>query len=339
LKARFLALYHTRYLRSGRDYLTGNIEILARWQSRFPGFANAIAQNAIMQWGMKQLLGLVDPPIVSSQTLQQGLAARQAPTFDILQLSNFSEAERANSVILIQDAFTSFYEVSLVLDTYDFLTRLGYSVYVAPFFASGKPLHVRGFLREFQAIATKNIAYLTQLAQLDIPLIGIEPSIVLTYRDEYAKLLNKQGTFRVQLLQEFLVTQTDRLRSHSPQGQKRSQPQNPLSNSPYYLLTHCTEKTAALESQKQWQQVFQAIGLDLTLGTTGCCGMAGIYGHEAEHYESSKGIYQMSWEQYLPSNTDERPRFLVTGYSCRSQVQRFAGWVPQHPVQVLGGQL
>jgi len=63
--------------------------------------------------------------------------------------------------------------------------------------------------------------------------------------------------------------------------------------------------------------------------------MAGIYGHEAEHYASSEGIYQLSWGRHIPSTSEERERFLATGYSCRSQVKRFEGWTPLHPVQVL----
>jgi Fe-S oxidoreductase len=63
--------------------------------------------------------------------------------------------------------------------------------------------------------------------------------------------------------------------------------------------------------------------------------MARIYGHEAEHYDHSKGIYQMSWRQHIPSSPEERQRFLATGYSCRSQVKRFDGFTPLHPVQVL----
>jgi Fe-S oxidoreductase len=301
----------------------GNIEMLASWQSRIPILANALTQNPVSDWFIQKFFAMVNPPVVSPFTLKQGLEERQAPKFDLKRLSNLSPEERSNSVILLQDAFTSFYEAQLVLDTYDFLGQMGYAVYVPPFFANGKPLHVKGFLREFSAIAQKNIEYLTELGNLGIPIIGIEPSIVLTYRDEYLKILDPKLAFpRVQLLQEFLLNRIERL------------PKVTTSQS-YYLLGHCTEKTIALASQKQWQQVFQSIGIPLILVSTGCCGMAGIYGHEAEHYTESKGIYQMSWERHIPSSPEERQHLLVTGYSCRSQVKRFNGFVPLHPVQLL----
>jgi len=322
LKAKFLELYYTRYLRPWRDYFIGNIETIANWQSPVPRLVNALTQNPVTRWSLKQFLGMVDPPAFSFLTLQQGLIARKAPAFDLNRLSTLTQTEKANSVILLQDAFTSFYESQLVLDTYDLLRKLGYTVYVPPFFASGKPLQVLGFLRQFQAIARANANYLAQMGNLGIPIIGIEPSIVLTYRDEYVKLLDSVSLPSIQLLQEFLLTQSQRI------------PQISTSAS-YYLLGHCTEKTIALDSQQQWKKVFQAVGIPLTLVSTGCCGMAGIYGHEAEHYKLSRGIYQMSWGQHLPSKPEERKYFLATGYSCRSQVKRFAGWIPLHPVQAL----
>jgi FAD/FMN-containing dehydrogenase/Fe-S oxidoreductase len=322
LKAKFLELYYTRYLRPWRDYLFGNIETLAHWQSSAPRLVNAFTQNPVTRWSLKQFLGMVDPPELSSLTLQQGLLARKAPAFDLNQLSILTQAEKANSAILLQDAFTSFYESQLVLDTYDFLRQLGYTVYVLPFFASGKPLQVLGFLKKFQAIARENAKYLSEIGKLGIPIIGIEPSIVLTYRDEYIKMFDSVSLPSIQLLQEFLLTQSQRILQVT-------------TSAAYYLLGHCTEKTLALASQQQWQKVFQAMGIPLTLVSTGCCGMAGIYGHETEHYELSRGIYQMSWEQHLPSTPEERKYFLVTGYSCRSQVKRFAGWIPSHPIQAL----
>jgi Fe-S oxidoreductase len=322
MKAKFLALYYTRYLRSLRDYFIGYIETLAQWQSFAPILVNFLTQNPLTLWLIRHSLKMVDPPVVSPRTVQLGLVARKAPEFNLEKLANLSESEKLNSVILIQDAFTSFYESELVLDTYDFLMKLGYTVYVAPFFPSGKPLHVKGFLTAFGAIAHKNSAYFQQIAGLNIPMIGIEPSIVLTYRDEYQKIIQTSINHPIQLLQEFLVTQLDRL-------PKINRPES------YQLFGHCTEKTAALASQRQWQQIFHAIGLQLNLVETGCCGMAGIYGHEAEHYAESQGIYQMSWGRQLPENIEKQPYILATGYSCRSQVKRFDGWQPLHPVQSL----
>ena len=97
--------------------------------------------------------------------------------------------------------------------TYDFLSQLGYTVYAPPFWASGKLLHVRGFLQSFRTQVQKNASYLRSLEALGMPMIGIEPSIVLTYRDEYEQFGDaKQAPLRVQLLQESLG---GAVRSHS----------------------------------------------------------------------------------------------------------------------------
>ncbi|GBF81544.1 FAD-binding and (Fe-S)-binding domain-containing protein [Aphanothece sacrum] len=321
LKSQFLQQYHIRYLRSLSDYFISHIETLAYYQSFAPDLINSILQNPLNHTIIKLGLGLVDIPPISVNTIRQTLKQKNAPLFDLETLSNLSPSEKKNSIILLQDAFTSFYESNIVIDTYNFWSHLGYHVYVAPFFVNGKIFHVKGFLDQFNTIAQKNITYLKQLVDLNIPLIGIEPSIVLTYRDEYSKISQAGDIInKVQLLQEFIIKQEKPL------------PQICTSDT-YYLLGHCNEKSLAFNSQKQWQEVFTKMGIELKIVAVGCCGMAGIYGHETQHYQDSLGIYQSSWQKKLPSTPN--PYYLVTGYSCRSQVKRFSGWVPQHPIQTL----
>ncbi|MDY6937524.1 MAG: FAD-binding and (Fe-S)-binding domain-containing protein [Cyanobacteriota bacterium] len=318
LKSQFLDRYHTRYLRSPRDYLTGYIETLVQWQSRAPQLSNAIARHPLSQWAIDRFFGLVDPPEISIPSLPEALATRQVPPFD---LDTLAAADTENSVILLQDVLTSFYEVQLFLDTYDLLCQLGYTVYVPPFFPNGKPLHLLGFLEPFQKIADRHGGLLQEWGRSNIPIVGIEPSITLSYRDEYAKML-PDPLPRVRLLQEFLAANRDRL------------PRTTADTS-YYLLSHCTEKTLALGSDRLWQQVFEAMGLSLTLLEAGCCGMAGTYGHQTEHYAASRGIYQMSWAPHLQSIPNRERSVLVTGYSCRTQVDRFEEWKLCHPVRAL----
>ncbi len=322
LKGKFLQRYYTRYLRSPRDYLMGYIEFLTQWQGKFPIITNLVMQNPLTQALLRTGLGIVTPPRVSDIKLAAALHSRNVPTFALEQLA---KADRSNSVILLPDLLTSIYEAPLVLATYDLFTQLGLHVYVLPPLVSGKPLHVLGFLKDFEAVARQNIAYLDALGQFDIPIVGIEPSLVLTYRDEYASFQQLSAP-NIQLPQEFLVNQGDRF------------PPSQCHNS-YTLLGHCSEKTLAPASQQQWQQVFQSAGLELNIIETGCCGMAGIYGYEVEHLETSRGIYQLSWDQHLPTEPKARSYYLASGFSCRAQVQRFAGWFPLHPIQALQREL
>ena len=327
-RSRFLELYHTRYLRPLRDYLVAGIEWITPLQ------AHAIRlNNELMRWYpvrivLEKVIGLCDVPRISPAPLKEGLRQRHAPAFDHTKLAGLTTGEKERSVILLQDVFTTYYEASLVLEIYDLLRMLGYVVYVPPFRANGKPLHVKGFLSAFRTLAEKNTAYLEKLAQLEIAIIGIEPSMVLTYRDEYPKILDQENpAFRVQLLQEWLTGQLPRLR--------KLLPQEPLTRLDYRLLGHCHEKTAVFDSQKQWQRVYQAFGLELDLPALGCCGMCGTYGHEIEHYAESKGIYLMSWGEYIPADEETRRSLLATGYSCRTQVKRFDDFKPLHPAQAL----
>ena len=101
----------------------------------------------------------------------------------------------------------------------------------------------------------------------------------------------------------------------------------------YGLFGHCSEKTALPASEKQWQQIFKQTGLELSIVSVGCCGMAGTFGHESSHLEESTGIYNLSWQQAVTKFSPEQ--VLATGYSCRSQVARFEAFKPKHPLQVL----
>ena len=322
LKSKFLQCYYTRYLRSPRDYLMGYIEFLTQWQGKFPKITNLVMQNPLTQGLLRNGLGIVSPQPVSEVTVEKALRSRNARFGN---LDRLAKADPSNSIILLQDLFTSVYEAPLVLATYDLFTQLGFEVYVLPPLVSGKPLHVLGFLQKFAMVARQNIAYLDALSQFDIPIVGIEPSMVLTYRDEYASL-NGGLALNIQLPQEFLLTQGDRF------------PKLQHYNS-YTLLGHCSEKTLTVSSQQKWQQVFQSAGLQLNTIETGCCGMAGIYGYEVEHLALSKDIYQHSWGQHLPKNSQDRCNYLATGFSCRAQVQRLAGWLPLHPLQALQQEL
>ena len=318
LKSKFLQRYYTRYLRSPRDYLMGHIEFLTQWQGKFPRLTNLMMQNWLSQEILRTGLGIVPPQPLSEITLAKAL---QSQNITFSDRDRLAKADPSNSVILLTDLFTSVYETPLVLATYDLFTRLGFQVYVLSPLASGKPLNLMGFLEKFERLAKKNMADLQELQKFDIPIVGIEPSLVLTYRDEYASF-DGGSSLKIQLPQEFMVER------------KNCLPQLPSHNS-YTLLGHCSEKTLALTSQQQWQQVFKSLGLQLNIIETGCCGMAGIYGFEAEHLEASKEIYQLSWEQHLPTESQAQSYYLATGFSCRAQVQRFAGWIPLHPIQAL----
>ena len=123
--------------------------------------------------------------------------------------AGLGEAERARSVVLVQDAFTSHYETQLVLDVLDLLRLLGFTPWLAPFRPNGKALHVHGFLGAFGRVAAANAAVLRALAETGVALVGIDPSMTLTYRAEYAEALGATALPQVLLLQEWLARAAD----------------------------------------------------------------------------------------------------------------------------------
>jgi Fe-S oxidoreductase len=164
-------------------------------------------------------------------------------------------------------------------------------------------------------------------------MIGIDPAVTLTYRDEYVRTVGQPARgFRVHLIQEWLsqhLPSIEQVLAH-----RGGTPSLADDTNSYILMGHCTEQTLEPASQAQWREAFTAFGLGLELAVVGCCGMCGMYGHEAVHYAESKGIYGMSWQRHLPQ-TNAANRVLATGHSCRSQVKRFEGFVPLHPVEAL----
>jgi Fe-S oxidoreductase len=240
-------------------------------------------------------------------------------------LTRLPAATKQNSVLLLQDAFTSFYEPNVVLACYDLLSELGFSVYVLPFVENGKGLHVKGFLDRFRKVAEKGSQFLEEAATTGIDIVGLDPAVVLTYRDEYREALGSTANYRVQLVQEWLAPKLEALGADVKVNASGS----------FRLFGHCTERTAEPHSQKQWVRVFGAFGASLELVDVGCCGMCGAFGHEAAHMDESAGVFEMSWARALPQESEARARVLATGHSCRSQVKRFAGFVPLHPLEAL----
>ncbi|MCF6764410.1 FAD-binding oxidoreductase [Thiotrichales bacterium 19S3-7] len=322
-KSLFLYHYHQRYKRPIKDYFIGYIEQITALGSKLPRIYSTLTQNRFTRKWLQSQVGLVDLPSLSQVKFDQALKMRNAPVVSQAHLNKLTAAEKERSVCLLQDAFTSYYDVKTALTVYDVLTELGFNVYVLPFKANGKGLYVKGFLKQFKRLAVKNSHYLNEIAQSGVDIVGIEPTMVLCYRDEYPKILaDNKPQFNVQLLQEWLLSKLAMLK-----------PSVNNQNKTYYLFAHCTERALALTSSVQWQKIFEKLNLKLEIVDVGCCGMAGTYGHEREHKTNSQKLYQLSWREKIEQL--EPSQILVSGYSCRSQIRRFSQLEVQHPISVL----
>ena len=327
-RSRFLESYHSRYARPLRDYLIGGLEFVVPHLQPVTPLYNALLDNRLVDRFLAKGLGIVDSPKLSRASLGKTLAAWGVAEATPLTLGRLTEAQKSRSVVLVQDAFTSHFESRLVMDVVELLARLDIRMFVAPFQPNGKPLHVQGFLGRFERVAARQAARLRTLSRFGVPLVGIDPAMTLTYRQEYVKTLGPQAVPEVLLLQEWLLSLGQ---SILPRGWR----DEATGTDPgYRLMSHCTEKTNAPGSPKGWQQLFAHFGLQLDLIATGCCGMSGTYGHEARNRDTSEKIYDLSWREPVEDDANTG-RLLATGYSCRSQVKRLSDQILPHPLQAL----
>jgi len=320
-RSRFLELYHTRYLRPARDYLIASLEYTIPYMARIAFLYNGLMGASFSRRLLERLGGMVDVPLLSRFDFHTAMRRWQVQPASVEVLSALTQAQRERSVVLVQDAFTRYFEAPLLADLIELISRLGYQVYLAPFSANGKPLHVQGFLSAFNRAALRNAGQLHDLAQEGVPLVGLDPAMTLVYRQEYLKVPGMADCPEVALVQEWLLKVMPQ-RTDSREGES------------FRLLAHCTEKTNAPAATRQWEQVFERVGLKLTTQATGCCGMSGTYGHEARNRETSAVIYEQSWAKQIEAPV-EKGEALATGYSCRSQVKRQADRTVRHPLQVL----
>ncbi|WP_205064747.1 FAD-binding and (Fe-S)-binding domain-containing protein [Pantoea coffeiphila] len=321
-RSRFLQLYHTRYLRPVSDYLVATVESYAPLMAIAPKTFNFFLRQRWIGALSKRQLGMVDLPLLSSPTLKQQLSKHRSAATTLEQLEQMSVEQRAQHVLVVQDPFTSYYEAQLIGDFVQLIDRLGFTPVVLPFSPNGKAQHVKGFLQQFARTAQKTSDFLNRVAQLDLPMVGVDPALVLCYRDEYRQVLgDKRGDFNVQLVHEWL------------QNALVDRDIQPVSGEAWYLFGHCTEVTALPGSIKQWETIFSRFGAKLESISVGCCGMAGTYGHETKNLENSLGIFELSWQKALQKLP--RQRCLASGYSCRSQVKRVEGSGMRHPLQAL----
>lgn len=342
LRADFLSHYHSRYRRPLKDYFMATLERVLVLMGKTPRFFNWFFAQRWFNQALERWVGIVDSPKLSEEPLSRSLQARGAATFDLKKLRGLDPEEKRKTVLVAQDAFTTFYETNVALAVYDVLTRFGLNVVFLPYRENGKALHIKGFMGSFRRVVRRNSRFYARVAELGLPIVGIEPATTLTYRGEYPTALGKHGgghhhggqhdapsapPYRIQLLQEFLSEKLPELGSKAlASGSSGARP--------LQLFGHCTERTEEIKSQEQWRAVFKAFGVELEPRATGCCGMCGAYGHEAAHYQESRGIFDMSWGKQLPKDGGERT-VLAQGHSCRSQVKRFAGFVPRHPIEAL----
>jgi Fe-S oxidoreductase len=235
-------------------------------------------------------------------------------------------------VYLFCDEFTNYNDTEIGIKAILLLEKLGYNVNIPEHIESGRAWLSKGLLRKAKQIANRNIALLSPLITSETPLIGIEPSAILTFRDEYIDLADddqfekaKALSKNVLMLEEFIATEIEK-------GNIRAD-QFTADAKTIQLHGHCQQK--ALASVAPTVKVL-SFPQNYSVKTipSGCCGMAGSFGYEKEHYEISMKIGELVLFPAVRNSSDDMV-IAAPGTSCRHQVKDGTGRRALHPAEIL----
>ena len=315
-KSLFLAWYHKLYFRPVKDYLLANIESLIAFCARFAPIFNFLLQNKLSKFITLKIFHLNKIPKLQKNYYLDHMQK--------LIYHNTDDLPK-NSIFLIADTFNSFINPQTLEDSVKLLQQLNFNVKIIPFFSSGKSALNLGFLKKSSHIINKNINDLNHISSLNYPIITIEPIINFLLMEEYQKFSDRKITYTVQLISEFLNNNLKLLKDY--------QTNTSIPNKDIYLFSHCTEKTCMPQNITFWQNIFSTININLTSLDSGCCGMAGSYGYEAEHNHHSQQLFDLTWNTHL--QTQNSSQICATGFSCREQIKHLQNKNIPHPISIL----
>ncbi|OFY58680.1 MAG: FAD-binding protein [Bacteroidetes bacterium RBG_19FT_COMBO_42_10] len=243
-----------------------------------------------------------------------------------------NQTEKKTRVYLFADEFTNYNESDLGIKTILLLEKLGYQVAIPKHRESGRTFLSRGMLRSAKKIANKNVLLLKEIITEESPLLGLEPSAILTFRDEYPEIVNPRlrddaGRLgeRAILLEEFICREFDNGKITS--GQFTSEKLS------IKLHGHCQQKAISSTGfTKKMLSIPVNYMVDEIPG--GCCGMAGAFGYEKEHYELSMKIGEMVLFPAVRSASEDTI-IAAPGTSCRHHISEGTGRTALHPAEIL----
>jgi len=318
LKSVVLNSHYRFSFRPVRDYVIAWSEFIAIWQGRLPKLFRHLLDNRVIRYFLAKGLGLIDAPRIPGFSLKQLCQQQAIRLVTVNELLSCSTSEKP--LLIVQDWLTSAYNPHLVATYVRLCQGVGQSVCLLEPLTHGKSWLSLGFVSTFKKKSQHTHNKLLQLQEQGYVLLGIDPSLTLTYRQEYHRIFGG-NVLKVQLMQEWLFARVDLFLNRI----------NRKHRSPKKLLLHCMEQSQANRYASPWVQLFQKLGVPIKIMTVGCCGMAGSYGYEKGHLAYSKQLFQMSWEPVI----EKGETILVTGFSCQSQVRRFAHCFVLHPAEYL----
>jgi FAD/FMN-containing dehydrogenase/Fe-S oxidoreductase len=331
LKAEFLQQYYDANGVPFRSKLIANFNNSSRLGSIAPGMYNFVMTNNSISKIIKRFSGFAierSMPTLYETTLKSWYLKHKKE-----ETRNKEQGTRNKKLIyLFCDEFTNYNDTEVGIKTIRLLEKLGYEVIIPEHLESGRTWLSKGLLRTAKKIANRNISLLHPVITADSPLIGIEPSAILTFRDEYIDLADddkleaaKELSKNVFMVDEFIAAEIEKgnIAKELFTKEKRL----------IKLHGHCQQK--ALSSVAASAKLL-SLPENYTVETipSGCCGMAGSFGYEKEHYTLSMQIGELVLFPAI-RNADEKIIIAAPGTSCRHQLKDGTNRKARHPVEIL----
>ncbi|NND51801.1 MAG: FAD-binding protein, partial [Flavobacteriaceae bacterium] len=318
LKSEFLYQYYKTHKIPLRSKLIGRIGKLNTKAMNFPGISNMIMNQ---NW-LKAFVGISKNrslPKLQPKSLRQWY-------------KGYQQQASKNKLYLFCDEYSNYYDVDIGIKTIKLLNRLGYEVLMPNHEESGRAYISKGLLDDAKGIAEINVRSFSKLLTDKTPLVGIEPSAILSFRDEYPNLVDRKLrqtalnlSEKVFLIDEFLKQEIDK--GHVNASVFSTEKKEIL------LHGHCHQK--ALSSIDITAEILSLPkNYMVEIIPSGCCGMAGSFGYEKEHYDLSMRIGEQVLFPKLRASENEQ-LIAAAGTSCRHQILDGTGKKAKHPVEIL----
>ena len=324
LKAEFQYQYQKANGVSLRTKLFAYNNQLNGFGSLFPRITNFVFSNKGTSFLLKKMAGVAlerSLPLISIKSLGKVVQVSKNKLYN---------SKHIKEIYFFNDEFTNHLDTSIGIDAIDLLTALNYKVTFVEHSESGRSFLSKGLLEQAKEFANKNVSVFKDLVSESTPLIGIEPSAILTFKDEYLRLVDDKSSAEkiakhTFLIEEFIQNEIDL--GHINSAQFTSEERI------IKFHGHCHQK-ALLNQSSSFAVLNLPKNYKVTIIPSGCCGMAGSFGYEKEHYDVSM---QIGEQTLFPAVRNANNDVLISanGTSCRQQIKDGTKREALHPITVL----
>lgn len=326
-KAEFLQHYHDENGIPMRTRAIANISTLNHLGMLVPGLTNFLFKNRFFSGLMKSTLGFAPKrsiPLLYKYTLSRWLRQNRG------KLTNADQ--KKGEVYLFVDEFTEYNDTEIGIKAVELLSRLGYHVKIARHKASGRTYLSKGFVRKAKRLANYNVEVFKDIVSEKTPLIGIEPSGILSFRDEYPELVDKPLAEDARKLAKNALMFDEFFEREMAAGRITSKDFTAESRR-IKLHGHCHQKALASIAPTK-TMLSLPDNFEVEEINSGCCGMAGSFGYEAEHYDVSMQVGELVLFPEV-RKTPANVLIAAPGTSCRHQIKDGTGRDALHPIEIM----